>query len=356
MERRSICLKTNFCKPLFVYKVIYDKAYEYCLKIIAYMFGTQCLKTVYVEDLQYFTPECFQKISDNISRIDFGRIEKFDLNISTPDLVIVIGGDGTTLWANDLFGSKERPPFLTFNLGTLGYMAIYNCEDYQEVLQELLNLHEDLIKLEKRSTLSCKIKNRDQIASETSNLQEVQNGGCGNCISNIINDVQYWEVDACELFALNDVVIERSDSLQCVNLQIYVNKEPLTTVRCDGLIFSTSTGSTAYSLSAGGPIIHYDMDALILNAICPHSLSFRPIIFCKNMTIEVVVAGGSKGVVLYHDGVNRLILKPNQGIEVSLSDIYVNFIVLEKFVKNRTSLWKTKMTDQLGWNNSFKNN
>jgi NAD+ kinase len=140
-----------------------------------------------------------------------------------------------------------------------------------------------------------------------------------------------------------------------ITTKIYMNDEPLNLIKSDGLIIATSTGSTAYSLSAGGTIIHYDVDCLLLNAICPHSLSFRSIAFPREIKLTVILHYTNKPSWVNYDGQKKFPLKAGQGVEVSLSDNYVNFIVLENLVKNRITLWKQKIVDQLGWNSSFKN-
>jgi NAD kinase len=157
--------------------------------------------------------------------------------------------------------------------------------------------------------------------------------------------------------ALNDIIVEKTKDANLINLKIFMNDEPLTIVKSDGLIFSTSTGSTAYSLSAGGSVMHHDVDALILNAICPHSLSFRPIIFPRDIKIKIKPCPISYDKVqIVNDG--KSLGKPlseNQYLEVCLSDKFVEFIVLENLVPNRVNLWKMKIVDQLGWNNAFQN-
>ncbi len=300
--------ETCFVSPLIIYKINNKNALEYAKKIIQYLLDQVLIKVIYVEELENF-----------VEFMDANILCLFDNDTCNPDLCIVIGGDGTCLWSNYLFKNKNRPPFLTFNLGHLGYMSIYDCEEYIEVLDELYNTKKQLL-FEKRSTIECNILNS---TSESS-------------------------------IALNDVVIEKVSGTHMIKLNILVDEEPLTEVRCDGLILSTSTGSTAYSLAAGGTILHYDVDAIILNSICPQSLSFRAIAFPRNIKITVKNSQESKSNVI-NDGIKSIEINGNEAIEIKLSDLYVNFILLEKFIKNRVAIWRQKIVEQLGWNHAFVN-
>jgi NAD kinase len=338
-RRISIKPETMFSKPLLIYKITSDLAYLYSLKICSYLIKSDLVDCIFVEDTEKINLENILKNEEEDGREEIyfrigknsqNKIIKLDIDNCLPDLCIVIGGDGTTLWANHLFGLNKRPPFLTFNLGTLGYMVIYTCEKYADVIDELYSDKKN-VTYEKRALLHC-------------NLYEKSSTG--------ENKIKIWETTA-----LNDIVIERAAGAHMLSLLVYINDEPLTEIKCDGLIFATSTGSTAYSLSAGGSIVHYDVDCIILNAICPHSLSFRPINFPRDIKISIAARldSGNKAVIT-HDGINRVHLETTQSMEVSLSDKFINFIVLNKFTENRVNLWKQKLVEQLGWNMAFKNN
>jgi NAD+ kinase len=209
----------------------------------------------------------------------------------------------------------------------LGYMTYYNCDMYKDVLDELLDNNEKTISFEKRSTLSCKFISIDP----------------------------NQETEKESVISLNDIVLERGDTTHLISLEVYVNNEPMTTVKGDGLIVATSTGSTAYSLSAGGTIIHYDVDCILLNAICPHSLSFRAIAFPRDITLKIIVSQESYTSWVTNDGVKRVARKPKQGVEIQLTDKYVNILILEKFISIPLKIWRQRLIEQMGWNNAFKN-
>lgn len=323
MERRTSVTTsgTMFTHPLLVYKIVSETAKRYCKLIFKYLLNKPTIRKIYVQQ------ECYESFSDLTTDEDMDKLSLFTKEVEV-DLCIIIGGDGTVLWCNSMFDTaNNRPPFLTFNLGTLGYMTYYNCDMYRDVLEELLDNNEKNIELEKRSTLLCKFISIDE----------------------------NHETEKEQFLALNDVVVERGDGTHLVSLEVYINNEPLTNVKGDGLIISTSTGSTAYSLSAGGTIIHYDVDCVLLNAICPHSLSFRAIAFPRDITLKIIVSQDSYPAWVTNDGVKRISRKPKQGVEITLTDKFIQIIVLEKFISLPIKVWRQKLIDQLGWNNSFRN-
>jgi NAD+ kinase len=169
------------------------------------------------------------------------------------DLAIAIGGDGTMLKAARLL-ADHRIPLLGINRGRLGFLADIPAESVVEHLERILagNFVAD-----ERFQLHCQVDR-------------------GN--KTVINSD-----------AFNDVIIQRWNIAKLIQLTTYVNGKLVNTQRSDGLIIASPTGSTAYALSGGGPILHPDLDALVLVPICPHTLSNRPIVIAGDDTIEVVI-------------------------------------------------------------------
>ena len=320
MDRREIDNpKIVFKSPLIIYKFSSITAKKYALLIFKYLLKkTQILK-IFIES------QCFNSFNLLTNSEDVVKLSVFTIE-SEVDLCIIIGGDGTVLYTNHCFKHKYRPPFITFNLGTLGYMTYYNCEMYMKVLDEMLNNNNNSIFLEKRSTLNCKF----------------------------ISEKEEDDFEKEDIIALNEIVIERGESTNVINLDIFINDQPLTVVKGDGILISTSTGSTAYALSTGGIICHYSVDCMFLNAISPHSLSFRQISFPRDITIKVMLCSDSQKCSVSADGIKLQTRCHKQGVKISLSDIYVNIIILQKFISFPLNVWKEKLVDQLGWNNSFK--
>ncbi len=171
------------------------------------------------------------------------------------DLAVVIGGDGTLLASARAIGARETP-ILGINLGHLGFLTELRCDEIDDVLAAALA---GRAPLERRPLLAVS-HNDDQP-----------------------ND---------QHLALNDVVISSSSAVRLFTLSLYIDAEWVTDYRADGLILSTPTGSTAYSLSAGGPVVVPSVDALLVTPICPHSLSQRPLVLPGTTRIRVVMPEG----------------------------------------------------------------
>ena len=167
------------------------------------------------------------------------------------DLLIVLGGDGTLLNVSHIAHTHDVP-ILGVNLGSLGFLTETTLEDLYPTLQ---------------STLAgeCKVEHR------------------------MLLNASLWrdETKIHDFNVLNDIVINKSALAGIVNLTVQVDDQPMTSYRADGLIIATPTGSTAYSLSAGGPIIHPSMHALVLSPICPFTLTNRPIVIPDTSRIKV---------------------------------------------------------------------
>jgi len=170
------------------------------------------------------------------------------------DLVIAIGGDGTMLMASHILCNFDVP-LLGINLGHVGFLADIPADDIANNLDQILNGHyvEDV-----RFLLWGEV-HRD-----------------GQCIF----------AD----YAFNDIVIQKWNVARLIELETYINDAFVHTHRSDGMIVSTPTGSTAYALASGGPVVHPSLDALLLVPICPHSVTNRPIVINGNSRIEIVVS------------------------------------------------------------------
>ena len=169
------------------------------------------------------------------------------------DLAIAIGGDGTMLRAASLLVDHDVP-LLGINLGRLGFLTDVPADSVEEQLGEILdgNFVEDV-----RFQLHCEVNRNGEVIME--------------------ND------------AFNDVIIQKWNIAKLIELETHVNGTLVHNQRADGMIVSTPTGSTAYALSGGGPILHPSLDALVLVPICPHSLSNRPIVIDGNSIVDLVV-------------------------------------------------------------------
>lgn len=184
------------------------------------------------------------------------------------ECIITLGGDGTLIQAaRDLAG--RQIPIIGINLGTLGYLTqISRIEDINQMLDDLMN---DQYRLEKRMMLR--------------------------------GSVYRGEEKVYEGLALNEIVLTRREMLRVLKFCIYVNGECLNKYTADGMIVATPTGSTAYNLSAGGPIVEPAARMTILTPICPHALNIRSIVFPAEELIEIEMFGDNdRGQVIVFDG------------------------------------------------------
>ncbi|MCX5812582.1 MAG: NAD(+)/NADH kinase [Proteobacteria bacterium] len=182
------------------------------------------------------------------------------------DMIVVLGGDGTLLSVSRHI-KKEDVPILGVNLGSLGFLTEVSVEELPSVLGHVFK---DDYEISKRIMLDIVV------------IRE--------------------EEKIFELVALNDAVITKDALARIIDIETYVDDEYLTTIRGDGLIVSTPTGSTGYSLAAGGPIIYPSLKNIVLSPICPHMLTNRPIILPECVTIRASLLSPGERVVLTLDG------------------------------------------------------
>ncbi len=206
------------------------------------------------------------------------------------DLLIVLGGDGTLLSAVRYL-QGERVPILGVNLGGLGFLTEITLEELYPVLERTL---EGKIETEKRMKLSATV------------IRQGKKEG--------------------EYTVLNDVVISKTVLARIIHLRNSVNGVYVTTYRGDGVIISTPTGSTAYSLAAGGPIVHPSMDSVLITPICPHTLTNRPLLIPERATVEFTLETEESDVRLTLDGQVSYALLPFDRVVITKAKSHVFFI------------------------------
>lgn len=232
------------------------------------------------------------------------------------ECAVVLGGDGTIIQAaNDLM--KYDIPILGVNMGTLGFLA--EIEEIH-VLEALDRLFHDEYTVEKRIMIE------GDVLSHYRGIEGIVDMG----------------------YALNDLVITRKGFSRIISLGIYVNDELVDNFRGDGVIISTPTGSTAYNLSAGGPIVMPQASVMVITPICPHSLSPRSVIVSAEDTIKVVVGKSKKTqeaeATVTFDGKQVIDLGTDDAIIMKKSRYYTKLIKL-----NHTSIYEV-LRSKLGNN------
>ncbi|TMW55840.1 hypothetical protein Poli38472_008488 [Pythium oligandrum] len=231
------------------------------------------------------------------------------------DFVISLGGDGTVLWVSSMF-KKSVPPVLAFAMGSLGFLTPFDVEN------------------------------------EVDHITSVIKGGFYMSLRSRLVGTIIRKNKECEplpaVHALNEIVIDRGPSAALVELDCYCDGLQITKIAADGIIIATPTGSTAYSLSAGGSMTHPSVPSMLFTPICPHTLSFRPLLFHDSATLKIVFPMTSRASTAYvsFDGKNRVQLERGDSIIVRVSSFPLPAICRI----NENQDWFESMITNLNWN------
>lgn len=251
------------------------------------------LKTLTREyDINFFG----QPEQQDILPKDFDCCELSSTRQPRIDCVLVFGGDGSILRAKEI-ALRTRAPILGINLGYLGFLSETTLNELKASIRDLLGQKYRLLS---RMLISCQLRRGKEI---------------------IYKDL-----------ALNDAVVYKADTPRLIHVRIFNNGRFVFDTRCDGVIASTPTGSTAYSLSVGGPLLSPEMQAMVLSPLNPHLLTIRPMVFPASDRILMKVHGLEVPASLQIDGVNCSGIEENDEVLVTASKQQVNFIKLS----NRT--------------------
>lgn len=206
------------------------------------------------------------------------------------DLILVLGGDGTMISTARMIGDAEVP-VIGVNYGGLGYLAEFRIE---ELFSALETIFAGDYKVERRVMLSVELKRGAELVTKNR--------------------------------VLNDVVMNKSALARIIEIETYLNEQFVNSFRADGLIVSTPTGSTAYNLSAGGPVIYPSMSAIVITPICPFTLSNRPIVVPDDSVIEVRLMTENEDVALTLDGQVGFPLQAGDRVVIRKSDTTFNLV------------------------------
>jgi NAD+ kinase len=217
------------------------------------------------------------------------------------DLMIVLGGDGTLLSIAHL-AAQRGVPVLGVNMGRLGFLTEVPTDELYVTLDSFLTGQEEVISPRLLLEASCRDKT---------------------------------------YHCLNDVVINKGAVARMIQIGIWIDDKEITALKGDGLIVSTPTGSTAYSLSAGGPIVQPHVPALVLSPICPHTLSFRPMVVASSSRIRLQLLTAGEEVYLTLDGQRGITLGKNDVIEIKKAEFALQLVSSPK--RNYFDLLKEKL-------------
>ncbi len=228
---------------------------------------------------------------ENREKIKFVETKDF---ARSSDIVIAMGGDGTMLMAARIIGETEKP-LMGINLGGLGFLTEISSDDIFPKMEKIVSGN---YTIEKRMVLSATIKD----------------GKKTKCF-----------------FAMNDVVLDRGESPRVIEVDVTIDGKFFNTYISDGIIVSTPTGSTAYSLSAWGPIVVPSMEAIILNPICPHALTVRPTVIHSSSTIVLHLSPQNVKTYLSIDGQENISIDHQKTVEVKKAHFYINLITFDDY-------------------------
>lgn len=233
--------------------------------------------------------------------------EDIDLSHLDVEIVLVLGGDGTILRASRQMGRRQIP-ILGVHLGRLGFLADLTPEEFQ-------------------ANISVLVQRQFEV------------------VEHVVLDVTHRREDGTseQFLALNEAAVSGAQSLQMIEVALSVDDEHVTTYSCDGLLVCTPVGSTAHSLSAGGPAIRQDLPVVLVTPICPHALSNRPVVDSADRVFRLSFKNSRGATVLIVDGQNRRPLNKGDVVEVRRADVTF------KLVKVKGHSYYRTLQKKLGW-------
>ncbi len=232
---------------------------------------------------------------------------------ATVDIIVVFGGDGSFIWVSRI-AQGHNVSIVGCNLGGLGFLTEFTVDEFFPMIERILAGNYEI---EKRDMISCCV---------------VRKNG-----------------DREEFTVLNDIVINNGPISKVVDLSIYIDEKYVTTFKADGIIFATPTGSTAYSLSAGGPIIYPTLPVVTVTPICPHILTNRPIVVPNTKKITTRVLTDIQDTYLTLDGQVGVPLYLGDEVVLEGSESYVN--IIKSPFRDYFNILKTKLM----WSGRYEN-
>jgi NAD+ kinase len=250
------------------------------------------------------SPDMISKFEKDIAKkIKICRIEEYEKFV---DAVISFGGDGTILSASRALAQSDIP-IMGFNVGRLGFLAEFSVQELESSISDLLKGN-------------YRVLERKMIETH---------------------------VNGEVILALNDFVVEKKDTSHMITLQAFVNEHYIADYRADGLIITTPTGSTAYSLSCGGPILAPTSRVICITPISPHSLTLRPLVISDTNEIKLIIHSADDAVNLVADGQIKKVLRNNDTIYIRSSEASI------KLIKPLSSSYYDLLRKKLLWAASY---
>ncbi|KAK2500591.1 hypothetical protein MC885_019181, partial [Smutsia gigantea] len=305
-----------------------------------------------------------------------------DDSFGSIDFIICLGGDGTLLYASSLFQGSV-PPVMAFHLGSLGFLTPFNFENFQSQVTQVIEgnaavalrsrLKVRVVKeLRGKAVIPNGVSENGVLAADVDpevgkQVMQYQGGARGRHFgwlplpgSPVLRRLRCLRADgqgsATRPFSLcwpyhpqvlNEVVIDRGPSSYLSNVDVYLDGHLITTVQGDGVIVSTPTGSTAYAAAAGASMVHPNVPAVMITPICPHSLSFRPIVVPAGVELKIMLSPEARNTVwVSFDGRKRQEIRHGDSISITTSCYPLPSIC----VRDPVSDWFESLAQCLHWN------
>ncbi|XP_067423287.1 NAD kinase isoform X2 [Emydura macquarii macquarii] len=269
--------------------------------------------------------------------------EDYDDISNQIDFIICLGGDGTLLYASSLFQGSV-PPVMAFHLGSLGFLTPFNFENFQSQVTQVIEGNAALVL---RSRLKVKV-----VKEYREKKTLIQNGIEENGVMTTSLEIEVGK-QIMQYQVLNEVVVDRGPSSYLSNVDVFLDGHLITTVQGDGVIVSTPTGSTAYAAAAGASMIHPNVPAIMITPICPHSLSFRPIVVPAGVELKIMLSPDARNTAwVSFDGRKRQEVCHGDSISITTSCYPLPSICF----RDPVSDWFESLAECLHWNVRKKQN
>ncbi|KAJ3152960.1 hypothetical protein HDU86_005415 [Geranomyces michiganensis] len=284
-------------------------------------------------------------------RLHFWTPEWVANNYKSVSLIVTMGGDGTVLFAAGLF-QRSVPPVVSFHLGSLGFLTNFQFDEYPEALQQILSGPGKYTTFRQRlcCTLyrACRRDSFDDDAAPSrllkckrGEVRRAAENGCSTCERPPSGKPNF------ETQVMNEIVLDRGASAGLLMLELYADELHLTTIQADGLVVATATGSTAYSLSAGGSLVHPEKSAILITPVCAHTLTCRPMILPSRTRLRVCVSSNSRVPAwVSFDGRNRMELQKTDSVIITAS----RYPLLQIAHDDKRDDWFRSLVSNLSWN------
>eukprot|EP00879_Flechtneria_rotunda_P007391 GHRR01007753.1.p1 GENE.GHRR01007753.1~~GHRR01007753.1.p1 ORF type:complete len:584 (+),score=189.94 GHRR01007753.1:471-2222(+) len=321
-------------KVVMVIKKLGRELTQEFMEVVSYLTGTENMHVV-VEPRMY---DVVVRTGLPVERVFTFTKPETDRLADCVDFVVCLGGDGVILHASSLF-KRHIPPMVSFHLGSMGFLTNHPYPDYKKELHQIMYGYQSLA--------TCALDSADLPAGSN---------GLGVMITlrmrlhcAIVRAGQSQPEQVYEV--LNEIVVDRGSNSFLTNIEAYIDGRFITRVQADGIMLATPTGSTAYSVAAGGSMVHPNVQAILLTPICPHSLNFRPIILPDYIEMELRVPETARvSAWVCFDGKQRQELHHGDSVFIKMSENPVPTI-------NRTDLttdWFESLERCFRWSNRME--